>query len=142
MPKMVDIDSVFETGRKNCLLGSACSGQVVMTWYAVWRSSPHRHWCGSNDRGQKRVVYSLVNAWPVRSLVLVITIGHGNSEIPFMKGGGVGRARYAYWRRGTPIQRSRHLPWPRPVPCHVATLSMVEVVGGLGLGERPPPRWL
>ena len=31
VPKMAEINSVFETGGRNCLLGSACRGQAAMT---------------------------------------------------------------------------------------------------------------
>ena len=51
--KTAEIDSVFETGRRHCLLGSGCSGQAAMTWCAVRRGSPHWQWCGSNDPRRK-----------------------------------------------------------------------------------------
>ena len=58
-------------------------------------------------------MYSPVNAWPVRSLTPVATIGCGSLESPWMKGGGwpsggFMRARYAGCRRGASIQLFCH----------------------------------
>src|SRR6266566_699272 len=82
---------------------------------------------GSNDQGQKQVVYSPVNAWPVRSLKLVVTIGHGNFKVLLMKG------KVSVWlvwegedqgmlAHDAALPSSGHaiLQWLHPVPCYVA----------------------
>jgi hypothetical protein len=77
VPKMVEIDSVLETGRRNCLLGSACSGQAAMTWCAVWRGSPLAVvvWVKQSEAETGGVTYSPLKAWPVRSLIHVLIVG-------------------------------------------------------------------
>ena len=146
VPKTAEIDSVFGTGRRHCLLGSACSGQAAMTWCAVWRGSSHWRGCESNDRRRKRTAYSPVKEWPVRSLKPVVAIGRGYSKIPSMNegrvpSGGFVRARYAGWRRGASIQRSHH----SAMASSRAVLGSKAFDGGgggrLGLGEQLPLRW-
>ena len=86
--KIVENEGVVESGRRNCLRASSCSGQATMTCYAVWRGSPHWQLCGSNELGRKRAVYSPVKACPVSSLMHVATMGLGNLVMPRTNGGG------------------------------------------------------
>jgi hypothetical protein len=119
---------------RNYLLCSASSGQAAMTWRAFWRSSTHWQ---SNDRGRKRAVYSPEKAWPVNSLIPVVTIGRGCLEIPFTNGGRLPASGFA---RGLPagvaaLPSSVCAEWPLLELCRVLVLSMVGVVGGLGLAN-------
>jgi hypothetical protein len=147
---MVEIESVFETGRRNRLRASVCSGHAVMMWCAVCRGSPHWQWCGSKELGRKWSVYSPVNAWPVRSLMQVATMGLGNLVIPLMKGGmllsgGFVSARYAGWRRGASIHLFCHSVI---ASCRDVIRSWAFVGGGggpvaaLGFDEPFPLQWL
>jgi hypothetical protein len=39
MPKVAEIESMFEIGRRNCLLVYWAGCAAAMTWWAVWRGT-------------------------------------------------------------------------------------------------------
>jgi hypothetical protein len=55
VPKMAEINSVFETGGRNCLLGSACRGQAAMTCQCcvVWRPDQRKRREGAGGVGNQ-----------------------------------------------------------------------------------------
>ncbi len=93
VPKVAEINSVFETGGRNCLLGSACREKAAMTdkWCVDWRGSSHWQWSGSDDsdRGQKRAVYSpATKEWPAKQptvlpIVWLSLLAAGNLSLRF-----------------------------------------------------------